>query len=367
MKKIPMFDYLTEYHKIETDVLVAVSRVLNSGKLILGNEVECFERSFTDFLGGIGSAVAVNSGTDALVIALMALDVGQGDEVVTVANTAVPTVAAIRMTGATPVFCDVEASTALMDLDQLPLCLTPRTKAIIPVHLFGNMVDVERLRAIIGNRDIRVVEDCAQAHGAQLRGRTAGTLGDVSAFSFYPTKNLGAFGDAGLCFSGNIKLVNEMRRIRMYGFDHSYYSEREGVNSRMDEIQAAILNVKLAYLAENIERRRKLAAIYDRFLDQRIVRIKPGEGVEHAYHLYVVKIDERDRVRSELARQGVDTGIHYPYPIHLMRAYRFLGYGEGSLPHTEFLAKEILSLPMFPDLPAESLEKVCSFINAAIL
>lgn len=366
MNRIPMFDYLVQYHKIESDILAAVSRVLNSGRLVLGNEVRAFEGAFVDFLGGGGSAVGVNSGTDALAIALMALGVGPGDEVVTVANTAVPTVSAIRMTGAIPVFCDVDASTALMDLEQLAYCFSLKTKAVIPVHLFGNVVDVERIRSIIGNRDIRIIEDCAQAHGAQLRGQPAGTMGDASAFSFYPTKNLGAFGDAGLCYSNDTGLVKEMRRIRMYGFDDAYYSEREGINSRMDEIQAAVLNVKLARLGDNLEKRRKLAGRYNQLLDPAIERIKPGEYVDHAYHLYVIKVDERDRVRKELTRQGVDTGVHYPFPIHLMRAYRFLGYGEGTLSNTETLAKKILSLPMYPELPPESVENVSALVNRAM-
>ncbi len=367
MNRIPAFDYLAQYRTLESEALQAIERVLNSGRLILGAEVETFERSFTDFLGGNGRAVAVNSGTDALVVALMALEIGPGDEVITVANTAVPTVAAIRMTGATPVFCDVDEATALMDLEQLPSHLTSKTRAVIPVHLFGNVVDVERLRAIIGNSHIRIVEDCAQAHGARLRGQSVGTFGDASAFSFYPTKNLGAFGDAGLCYSQDGELAKEMKRIRMYGFDNTNCSQREGINSRMDEVQAAVLNVKLAHLADYVARRRALAAVYDRLLDARIPRLEPAAGAEHAYHLFVIKIEERDRARETLARNGVGTGVHYPYPIHLMPGYRFLGYSKGALANTETLARQVLSLPMYPELSPEAAEEISTLVNKAVL
>ncbi len=362
---VVMFDSLPEYRALREELLSAVERTLASGMLVLGPQVQAFEDAFSRFLGGDGRCVGVNSGTDALVITLLALEIGPGDEVVTVANTAVPTVSAIRETGATPVFCDVD-ELALMDLEKLPNHLTERTRAVVPVHLYGNMVDVPRLRERLGGRSVHVVEDCAQAHGARLRGAPAGTLGDAAAFSFYPTKNLGACGDAGLCYSRSLELVERMRSLRMYGFTDRYYAESEGRNSRLDELQAAILNVKLPRLAARVRRRRELSARYDQLVAPGIERIGPGDGVEHARHLYVVQVPDRERGRAQLAEQGVATGIHYPFPIHRMRAYRFLGYDAGSLPRTERFAERVLSLPLYPELPDESVDRVCAALNVAL-
>lgn len=365
MNRVRMFDYLAQYSGLRTEILAAVERVFASGQLILGPEGRAFEQAFAAFLGG-GECVAVNSGTDALAIALRALDIGPGDEVITVANTAVPTVSAIRMVGATPVFADVDAGTALMDLEDVARRVTARTKAVVPVHLYGNVVDVPRLRESLAGRCVRIVEDCAQCHGARLRGRMAGTLGDIGAFSFYPTKNLGAYGDGGLCVSADPALAAKMRRLRMYGFDGKYYSEIEGVNSRLDEVQAAVLNIKLRHLPAWVEQRRALAALYDRELPASARLVRAGEGVEHAYHLYVVRVENRDRVREELGRRGIDTAIHYPWPVHLMRAYEPLGLRPGSLPATERLAGEILSLPMYPELAQDDARRVCAELRSIL-
>ena len=366
VNRVNMFNYLEQYNCIRDEILKAIERVLNSGQLILGAEVRKFEELFAEFLGGGGNCVGVNSGTDALVVALRALNVGLGDEVITVANTAVPTVSAIRAVGATPVFCDVDPQTCLMDLAMLPERITEKTIAIVPVHLFGNVVDVPLIRNIIGKRKIYIIEDCAQAHGAKLRGHMAGTMGNISIFSFYPTKNLGAYGDAGLCYSHDTYLVQEMCKIRMYGFIDQPYSEREGINSRMDEIQAAILQVKLKYLPVYLNGRHSLAVRYSQTLIHGAEPVAAGDGVYHAYHLYVIKVEDRDRVKKELDRHGVDTGIHYPFPIHLMRGYSFLGYTPSSLPHTEDLACRILSLPLFPELSEASVDRVCSEINSIL-
>lgn len=366
MTLIPVFEYLSQYKQIEAEILSAIKETLNSGRVILGEQVQSFERSFADYLRGTGEAVSVNSGTDALVVSLMALDIGYGDEVITVSNTAVPTVSAIRITGAKPVFCDVDENTALLNIDQLASCITNNTRAIIPVHLFGNVVDVDKIKQVIGERNIKIIEDCAQAHGACLRGNSVGTLGDAAAFSFYPSKNLGAFGDAGICYSGDLSITKRMRSIRMYGFDGEYYSESEGINSRMDEVQAAILNVKLAYLPKHIEQRRNIAALYDANLDPSIRRIFSSQESEHANHLYVIRVAERDRVRHALLEKGVRTGVHYPYPIHLMRGFAFLGYQKGSLPQTELLASQVLSLPMFPELSKDNVLKVCRHVNKIV-
>jgi dTDP-3-amino-2,3,6-trideoxy-4-keto-D-glucose/dTDP-3-amino-3,4,6-trideoxy-alpha-D-glucose/dTDP-2,6-dideoxy-D-kanosamine transaminase len=362
---IPVFDYLEQFNALRAALLAAVERVLQSGRLILGPEVEQFERAFADYLGG-GWAIGVNSGTDALAIALRALGVGAGREVITVANTAVPTVSAIRMAGAPPVFCEIDAQTHLMDLSDVVRRITPRTKAIIPVHLYGNMVNVARLMELVGGRGIYVVEDCAQAHGATIQGKMAGTLGHAAAFSFYPTKNLGAYGDGGLCFCRDEGLAKEMRRIRMYGFEGRCYAECEGVNSRLDELQAAILSVKLGHLAAWVEQRRALARVYETRLSTAAECVLAGETVQHAYHLFVVRVAERERIRAALTAQGIGTGVHYPDPIHLMNAYRFLGYRPGDLPITEAAATRVLSLPLFPELRPDAVTQVCDALNALV-
>lgn len=366
MSDIPMFDYLKQYRSLRTEVLSGMEAVIESGRLILGEQGQRFERAFADYLGGGVTAVGVNSGTDALVVILLALGVGPGDEVVTVANTAVPTVSAIRMVGATPVFCDVDPLTALIDLDSLPPLLSVRTRAVIAVHLFGNMVNIPRLREQVSGRSIAVIEDCAQCHGATLDGAQAGTLGHAAAFSFYPTKNLGAYGDAGLAASRDAALIQDMKRIRMYGFEENYHAEREGINTRMDEMQAMVLNVKLPHLAAAVERRREIAARYNASLSSRITRVAAASGVRHAHHLYVVRVADRDRIRAALAAEGVASGIHYPHPIHLMRGYHFLGYQAGSLPQTERLAREVLSLPMYPELADADVDRVVAALNRAV-
>lgn len=363
MSKVRLFDCVAQYSGMRREMQAAIRRVLNSGNLILGDEVRSFEEEFAEYLGAKGQCVGVASGTDALIVCMMALGISRGDEVITVANTAVPTVSAVRSVGATPVFCDVDERTCLMDLDMVKGLVTPRTRAVIPVHLFGNVVDVKGLRSVLGGRRISIIEDCAQAHGAEIGGRKAGTLGDASAFSFYPTKNLGAYGDGGMCWSPDRDLAREMRKIRMYGFDGRHYCEREGINSRLDEIQAAVLRVKLKRLDEWVERRRRLAAVYGGVLLPEIGRAEPGPRVRHAYHLYVIKTGIRDKLRERLDAAGIGTAIHYPFPIHLMKGYEFLGYAKGMLPKTERLAGLILSLPMYPELEDGRAEYVGGKIN----
>ncbi|MFN7590763.1 MAG: DegT/DnrJ/EryC1/StrS family aminotransferase [Planctomycetota bacterium] len=362
---VPMFDYRAQLKPLRAQMLAAIDRVLDSGTLILGGEVEAFERAFAEAHGG-GHAVGVNSGTDALVIAFLALGVQPGDEIVTVANTAVPTVSAIRMVGAMPVFVDVDPRTALMDLEQVAAALGKRTKVVVPVHLYGNMVDVDRLRTVVAGRGIAIVEDCAQAQGATLRGRPAGTFGDIAAYSFYPTKNLGAYGDGGACLTRDAQLAERLRSHRMYGFAGAYYAERDGINSRLDPIQAAILGVKLPHLPQWVERRRALAALYDRSLPPHVPRVVAAADVAHGYHLYVVRVADRDRVRDELRARGVMTGVHYPHAIHRMRAYAALPGAQQSLPHSEALAREVLSLPMWPELGEDAVQRVAAAVAAVV-
>jgi dTDP-4-amino-4,6-dideoxygalactose transaminase len=241
--------------------------------------------------------------------------------------------------------------------------MSARTRAVVVVHLFGNVVDVAALRELLDGGPILVIEDCAQAHGGTLRGAMAGTLADASAFSFYPTKNLGAYGDAGLCWSADTEMCERMRRLRSYGFDAAGVSQLEGRNSRLDELQAAVLNVKLAHLPDYLERRRALADAYEDALPESVVRLEHGSEVRHARHLYVVRVRDRETLRGRLEAAGIGSGVHYPVPIHRMPAYASLGLGEASLPNTERLAHEVLSLPMYPELPVEAVYRVCEVLR----
>jgi dTDP-3-amino-2,3,6-trideoxy-4-keto-D-glucose/dTDP-3-amino-3,4,6-trideoxy-alpha-D-glucose/dTDP-2,6-dideoxy-D-kanosamine transaminase len=350
------------------EILAVVDRVLASGRLILSAEVLRFERDFAAFCG-VPWGVGVNSGTDALFLALKAIGVGPGDEVLTVANTAVPTVAAIRAAGATPVFVDVEEETYLMDLGQVSARLTPRLKAAVPVHLAGLAVDMPGLLQILRPRGIAVVEDCAQACGAACGGRRVGGFGDAGAFSFYPTKVLGAFGDAGMVVTSDEALSRRLRRLRFYGMDQEYVAEEEGYNSRLDELQAALLSLRLAHLDEAVAARRSVARRYDEALaglgDLRLPAARAGR--DHHYYLYTVRTDRRDELRRFLSSQGIETKINYPVPVHLMPAYRFLGYRAGDLPVTERLAATILSLPIYPEMPPGHVERVTEAVREFFL
>jgi aminotransferase EvaB len=361
---IPLFDYVEQYRAIEEEILQAMREVLASGSLILGPRVRQFEQNFAEYLG-CEHAVGVGNGTDALGIALKALGVGAGDEVITVANTALPTVSAIRMAGATPVFCDVDAASLLMNLDDFERRITPRTRAVVPVHLFGDAVDMPRLVEIARRRRLAVVEDCAQSCGTTLNGQYTGTFGDVGCFSFYPTKNLGAYGDGGCCVTNGPKLAAAMREIRQYGRGEAVEAHYDGVNSRLDELQAAILDVKLRHLPEYLARRRAVARRYQELLDPRIARPMAVGEVWSSFHLFVIQSNDRARLMNRLKSAGIGVGIHYPVPIHRMPAYATLGYGVGSLPITERAAERIVSLPCYPELPLDAVRQICEIVNDA--
>jgi dTDP-3-amino-2,3,6-trideoxy-4-keto-D-glucose/dTDP-3-amino-3,4,6-trideoxy-alpha-D-glucose/dTDP-2,6-dideoxy-D-kanosamine transaminase len=360
--QIRMFDYRAELAQIRGEVLAAVERVLDSGSLILGPEVEAFENEMAESLGG-GHAVGVASGTDALIVAMLSWGVRPGDEVITVANTAVATANAIQRVGAVPVFCDIDPKTALMDLEKVPALLGPRTKAIIPVHLYGNAVDVPKLLALPGVAKLLVLEDCAQAQGATLAGRRIGSLGNAAAFSFYPTKNLGAYGDGGLTFTRDAALSDVMRQVRRYGFSKRDFAGGPGMNSRLDELHAAMLRVKLRGLEASVQQRRRLAAIYDAELPAHVRRLATTPGCEHARHLYVVSVDDRDGVAQRLAEQGIESGVHYRYPLHQMPGFPEARVPAGGLPHTEQHAARALSLPLHPSLPEADVVKVCKALG----
>lgn len=358
------WDYLDEYADHREEYLRICDEVFSSGRLVLGSRLTAFERKFADFCGA-PHGVGVASGTDAIFLALKALDIGAGDDVITVANTAVPTVAAIRATGATPVFVDVKEDTFLMDVSLLERGITCRTRCILPVHLFGQMVDMLPLLELARHYGLSVVEDCAQACGATYHGCRAGSLGDAGAFSFYPTKVLGAFGDGGMLITSRPDLHESLCKLRFYGMRSGYYAEEEGYNSRLDELQAALLDRKLDGLDDAVARRRRIAEIYDSGLagvgDMQLPVIGPHNS--HQYYLYTIRTEHRDGLMAYLAGQGIETKVNYPDPIHLMRGYSFLGYSSGSLPVTERLAGAILSLPMYPELPEEHAVDVVAAIR----
>jgi aminotransferase EvaB len=363
---VRMFDYVEQYAALRAEILAAIEQVLESGLLILGPRVQEFERNFARFLAAPGEAIGVGNGTDALAIALRALGIGPGDEVITAANTAIPTISAIRMASATPVLCDIEPDTLLMDVADAATRITARTRAIVPVHLFGNAVDMQAVNELAQRHGLSVVEDCAQACGTLWRGQMVGTLGDVGCFSFYPTKNLGAYGDGGLCFSGRPEVSEAIRSIRTYGCGTTYCAAREGVNSRLDELQAAILDVKLRHLPEHLQARRNVALRYHEQLDGRIARPRVAGDVEASFHLYVILPERRDELAARLHAAQIGCAVHYPTPIHRMPAYEFLNCEEGSLPVSERMAARVLSLPCYPELPAEAVERVAKVVNEVL-
>jgi dTDP-4-amino-4,6-dideoxygalactose transaminase len=356
--RIPQVDLKATYlaHKDEIDA--AIARVLNSGWYILGQEVATFEQEFADYIG-VKFGIGVASGTDALHLALRACGIGVGDEVITVSHTAVATVAAIELSGAKPVFVDIEEDTFLMDASRIEKALTPRTKAILPVHLYGNVAEIERILDIARRHGLQVIEDCAQSHGAKYKGRRSGTWGSVAAFSFYPTKNLGALGDGGMVVTNDPELASRVRSLREYGWRERYVSETAGLNSRLDEVQAAILRVKLKHLDPSNEERKRKALLYtDRLRGTNVRCPVVRKHVDSVYHLYVIRAQARDSLRDFLRRQGIQTLIHYPVPIHLQSAYKPLGCKAGDLPVTEECAQQILSLPLYPEMAESGIEEV---------
>jgi dTDP-3-amino-3,4,6-trideoxy-alpha-D-glucose transaminase len=339
------FNNLTHFSpEVRSEIHAAVERVLDSGWFILGPEVEKFEAAFAAY-HQLPHSVSVANGTDAIEIALRAAGVGPGDEVITVAHTAVPTVCAIERTGATPVLVDVDPDTYTMDVAAAEAAVTLRTRAIVPVHLYGHPARIDRIRDLADRHMLFLLEDCAQAHGAKYQDRLVGTWGDAAAFSFYPTKNLGAYGDGGAVVTRDPALAERMKRIRNYGQTVRYYHQERGFNSRLDEIQAAILGVKLRHLDAHNDFRRLVSRWYAESLTD-VATPKEVGPIHHVYHLYVARHPRRDWLRDQLKARGVDCQIHYPIPIHRQEAYRDLGYGPGSLPVTEHVASEILSLPL---------------------
>lgn len=361
--QIPFFSHTREFEAHREEFLTAIEECLRSPTLVLGEHVRRFEEQFAASCG-CRYGVGVASGTDALALALRALGISAGDEVVTVANTAVPTVAAIRMAGALPRLVDIDPVTFLMDLATIEGALTRQTKALLPVHLFGNPVPMTELMELAEKHHLAVVEDCAQAYGTLYEGKPVGGFGDIGCFSFYPTKNLGAWGDGGICVTNDKELAEKLHRLRSYGYREPHIAEEEGVNSRLDELQAAILLVKMRFSASDVQRRQEIAKIYDQALQgTSLLPQKVTVGGKSSYHLYVVQAPDREHAGKLLEQQGITTLVHYPLPIHLMKAYEFLGYKTGSLPVTEEVMRHILSIPLFPTLTDEEVEYVTSALQ----
>ncbi len=364
---IPFVDLKRHCQSLKDEIDESIRVVLESGYFILGEKVERFEKAFAAYCG-VPYAVAVASGTDALHLALRACDVGVGDEVITVANTCVPTITGITMAGAVPVFVDVDPDTFAMDVDRIEDAITSRTKAILPVHLYGRCTDMEPLCGVARRYGLRVVEDCAQAHGATYRGTKAGTFGDAGCFSFYPTKNLGALGDAGMVVTSDDQIDTRLRLLRSYGETQRYSHQLKGFNSRLDEIQAAVLLAKLPYLEGWNERRREIAKAYQSGLDNtRIVCPRNHPDYGHVYHLFVIRVRDRDTFRARLRDRGVATLIHYPTPIPRQIAYSEFATTMLSLPETDHACREILSLPMFPELTELEVKSVIEACNDALV
>lgn len=351
------------YRTYKTEIDAAVQRVLESGWFVLGKEVERFEKRFAEYVG-VQHAVGVGSGTEAIHLALLAADVQPGDEVITVANTAIPTLSAISFAGATPVFVDVDSDFYTLRPDLLETAITPRTRAIVPVHLFGQCCNMYEIREVAIKYRLPVVEDCAQAHGSEWEGIPAGTWGLLGCFSFYPSKNLGAFGDGGMVVTEDDELAERLKRLRNYGQTRRYVHESIGFNSRLDEMQAAILDAQLDFLESWNDRRRAIANLYrQQITNPRIVLPKEATNAFHIYHLFVIQSENRDKLREFLLKRGVETQIHYPIPCYQQKAYAHLGVATGHCPTTERLAGRILSLPIYPELDDEQIIYIAQCIN----
>ncbi len=346
------------------EMLAAVERIARKGAFSMGPELEAFEAEFADY-NGIAHSVGLSSGTEALVLALRALEIGPGDEVIVPANTFIATAEAVSLVGATVVPIDVDPDTHLMTAAGVEAAIGPRTRCVIPVHLMGSTVDMDPILAVAREHDLRVVEDTAQAHGALLRGKRVGTFGDIGCFSFYPTKNLGAWGDGGAIVTADDELADRVKLLRCHGERPRYHHEIVGTTARLDALQAAVLRIKLRDLdAVTDERRRLGAALRDGLQGTSVGLPEPAcDGADHVYHLFIVRTDDRDGLREHLTREGVSTAVHYPVPVHRVGAYADLGLAAGSLPVAERLAEEICTLPLFPGMSEDETARVVQAVT----
>jgi dTDP-4-amino-4,6-dideoxygalactose transaminase len=356
--KVPYLDLKAQYRSIKPEIDAAIGRVLKSCQFVLGPEVAGFEQEFAPYCG-TSECIALNSGTSALHLALLAAGVGAGDEVITVPFTFVASVAAILYAGARPVLVDIDPRSFTMDPKAVESAITPRTKAIMPIHLYGQPADMDPIMEIARRHKLVVIEDAAQAHGAKYKGRPVGSIGDMACFSFYPGKNLGAYGEGGAVTTSNREYAHTIRMLRDWGQDRKYHHVLRGYNYRMEGFQGAILRVKLRHLEKWTEARRAVVAKYNELLaDAGVVRPQEMSWARHVYHVYTLRSEDRNMLQQTLTEAGIQTGIHYPVPVHMQTAYSDLGYSQGAFPQSEKAAAEVLSLPLFPEMTDQQIQTV---------
>ena len=364
--KVPYLDLKAQYHSIKPEIDAAIARVLESGQFVLGSEVAGFEEEFATYCG-TAECIALNSGTSALHLALLAAGVGPGDEVITVPFTFVASVAAVIYAGARPVLVDIDPPSFTMNPAAIEAAITPRTKAILPVHLYGQSADMDPIMEIARRHGLVVIEDAAQAHGAKYKGRPVGSVGDMACFSFYPGKNLGAYGEGGAVTTSNPEYARTIRMLRDWGQERKYHHVLRGFNYRMEGFQGAILRVKLRHLERWTEARRTLVSLYNQHLaDSGVETPSEMPWGRHVYHVYTLRVDDRDGLQTALQAYGIQTGIHYPVPAHLQPAYADLGYGRGAFPRSEEAARQVLSLPLYPELSSQAVSEVAGAVKKAV-
>jgi len=363
--KVPYLDLKAQYRSIKPEIDAAITGVLDSGQFVLGSEVAEFEREFADYCGA-SQCIALNSGTSALHLALLAAGIGADDEVITVPFTFVASVAAIAYTGARPVLVDIDHQSFTMDPSAIEAAITPRTKAILVVHLYGQPADMDPITETARRHGLVVIEDAAQAHGAKYKGRPVGSIGDMACFSFYPGKNLGAYGEGGAVTTNNPEYARHIRMLRDWGQDAKYHHVLRGFNYRMEAFQGAILRVKLRHLGRWTEARRAIAGKYNELLaESGVERPKEMSWARHVYHVYTLRSGDRDGLRAALQEDGIQTGVHYPVPVHLQPAYADLGYGRGAFLRSEAAANQVLSIPLYPELSPQAIAEVAVAVNKA--
>lgn len=363
MKKVPLLDLTGQYRGLREEIRDAIDRVLESGHYILGPETKAFEAEVAEFCG-VKYAVGVANGTDALVLALDAAGIKAGDEVITTPFTFFATAEVISRLGAIPVFVDIDPKTYNIDVEQVKQAITSKTKAIIPVHIFGQPADMDEIMALAAEHDLFVLEDAAQAMGSEYKGKKIGSLGHAATFSFFPTKNLGGYGDGGMIVTNDEKLATQARILRAHGSNPKYYHAQLGYNSRLDEIQSAALRIKLRHLDDWNNARAKNATYYDKKLAELpVVTPYRAENRKHIFHLYNVQTEDRDGMLAHLKENGIASGIYYPVPLHLQEVYKPLGYKEGDLPHSETIAKKMFALPLYPELTEETIDEIVAVVR----
>lgn len=364
--RVPYLDLKAQYQSLKPEIDAALARVLDSCQFVLGPEVAAFEQEFAAYCGA-SECIALNSGTSALHLALLAAGVGPGDEVITVPFTFVASVAAVLYAGAIPVLVDIDPRSFTLDPAAIQKAITPRTKAILPVHLYGQPADMDPILEVARRHGLVVIEDAAQAHGAKYKGKPVGSMGDMACFSFYPGKNLGAYGEGGAVTTSNPEYAKTVRMLRDWGQDRKYHHVLRGFNYRMEGFQGAILRVKLRHLDKWTEARRAIVQQYNQLLaDCGVETPKEMPWARHVYHVYTLRTEDRDGLQASLAQQGIQTGIHYPVPVHLQPAYADLGYGIGAFPQAEAAAKQVLSLPLYPELSSQAVADVAAAVNKIV-